>query len=70
MGTFTNSEDPDEMLHNVAFHQGFHSVCLLRFKRSSDKKKNLFFLNYNQTSIDVYKGLSQIYCIKPEGRIH
>ena len=24
MGTFTNSEDPDEMLHNAAFHQGHH----------------------------------------------
>ena len=36
MGTFTNSEDLDEMLHNAAFHQGLH--CLLRSKRSSDKK--------------------------------
>ena len=26
MGTFTNSEDPDEMLHYVAFHLGLH--CL------------------------------------------
>ena len=25
-GTFTNSEDPDEMPHNAAFHQGLH--CL------------------------------------------
>ena len=24
MGTFTNSEDPDEMLHDAAFHQGLH----------------------------------------------
>ena len=23
-GTYTNSEDPDEILHNVAFHQGLH----------------------------------------------
>ena len=22
--TFTNSEDPDELLHNVAFYQGLH----------------------------------------------
>ena len=22
MSNFTNSEDPDEMLHNAAFHQG------------------------------------------------
>ena len=28
MGTLTNSEDPDEMLHNAAFHQGLH--CFLR----------------------------------------
>ena len=25
-GTFTNSEDPDGMPHNAAFHQGLH--CL------------------------------------------
>ena len=33
MGTFTNSEDPDEMPHNVALHPGLH--CLLK-----EKKKN------------------------------
>ena len=27
-GTFTNSVDPDEMLHDAAFYQGIH--CLLR----------------------------------------
>ena len=27
MSTLTNSEDPDEMTHNAAFHQGLH--CLL-----------------------------------------
>ena len=26
MGTLANSEDPDEMQHNAAFHQGLH--CL------------------------------------------
>ena len=26
-GTFANSEDPDEMPHHAAFHQGLH--CLL-----------------------------------------
>ena len=26
-GTLANIEDPDEMLHNAAFHQGLH--CLL-----------------------------------------
>ena len=33
MGTFANSEEPDEMQHNAAFHQGLY--CLLRLKRSS-----------------------------------
>ena len=28
MNTLANSEDPDEMQHNAAFHQGLH--CLLR----------------------------------------
>ena len=36
MGTFANSEDPDEMLHNAAFHQGLQ--CLLRLKQSSENE--------------------------------
>ena len=38
MDTFINSEDPDEMTHYVAFHQGLY--CLLDKKRSSDKNKH------------------------------
>ena len=33
MGTLANSEDPDEMHHHAAFHQGLH--CLLRLKQPS-----------------------------------
>ena len=29
---FTNSEDPDEMQHDAAFHQGLN--CLLRWNQS------------------------------------
>ena len=36
MNTFANSEDPDEMPHSVAFHQGLH--CLLRQILSSEKE--------------------------------
>ena len=36
MCTLANSEDPDEMLHNAAFHQGLNR--LLRQKQSSEKK--------------------------------
>ena len=35
MRTLSNSEDPDEMLHSAAFHQGLH--CLLRLKRTSEQ---------------------------------
>ena len=33
MGTLANSEDKDEIQHNVAFHQGLH--YLSRLKQSS-----------------------------------
>ena len=61
MGMLTNSKDPDEMLHNAEFHQGLH--CLLKKTRSLDK-----IITCNLT--DMYKGLSQVYHIKPEGRIN
>ena len=41
MCTLANSEDPDEMLCNVAFHQVLD--CLLRQKRSSEKKTKFYF---------------------------
>ena len=39
------------------------------FKRLSGKKYNMFE-NCNQTLLDMYNRISQVYCIKPEGRIH
>ena len=66
MGSFINSEDQDEMPHNAAFHKGLH--CLLSIKKGySDKKNTIFSENY---SLHLYNGLSQVHCIKPEGRIH
>ena len=41
MGTFTNSEDPDEM---SSFHQGLQ--YLLRLKGSSDKKYSFQMFKY------------------------
>ena len=35
-----NSEDPDEIPHYAAFHQGVH--CLLRYNRSTDKEIQYF----------------------------
>ena len=37
MGTLTNTEDPDEMQHDAAFHQGLH--CLRRLKQPSVKER-------------------------------
>ena len=44
MVNFANSEDPDEMPHNAAFHQGLH--CLPRQNRSSEVKYFLTFNNF------------------------
>ena len=70
MDTFINSEDPDEMPHYAAFHQGLY--CLLGKKIFRQKKNinNATFKNYNPTPQGMYSGLSKVYCIKPEGKIH
>ena len=39
--TTADIEDPDEMPHYIAFHLGLH--CLLRQKRSSEKKTTISF---------------------------
>ena len=36
MGILANSEDPDQIKHNLVFHQGLH--CCLRPKKSSEKE--------------------------------
>ena len=51
-------------LYNIApFHPGNRKI-------SSDKRAQCCFENYNLTPLDMYNGLSQVYRIKPEGRIH
>ena len=40
-----NNEDPDDIPHNAAFHQGLH--CLLRQNRSSEREIQYYFGNYN-----------------------
>ena len=56
MGTFTNNEDPDEMPLKAA-----------KKKEDIFRQKHNFFLNYTLTFLDMYNGISQVYCIKPEG---
>ena len=55
MDTFINSEDPDEMPHYAAFHQGLY--CLLGKKDLQTKKTNTTFKNYNLTPQGMYSGL-------------
>ena len=45
MDTLANIEDPDEMLHNAAFHQGLQ--CLLRQNQSLKKRIQYYFGNDN-----------------------
>ena len=43
------------------------------FKGKKDlltKEYHISFEKYNLAHLDIYNGLSQVYCIKPEGRIH
>ena len=47
MRTLANSEDPDEMLHDAAFHLCLH--CLLRSKRE------IFFLEIIACNPSIYK---------------
>ena len=47
-----NSEDPDEMLPNAAFHQGLH--CLSRLKRSSQGMQ--FYLEIITCESKLYNG--------------
>ena len=45
-----NSEDPDEMQHDAAFHQGLH--CLLRLKQSSGTEIRH---NLENSTCDLFK---------------
>ena len=40
MSSFANNEDPDEMPHYTAFHQGLH--CLLGQKQSLEKENTIY----------------------------
>ena len=68
MSTFSNSEDPDEMQHYAAFHQGLHCFC--EGEKDFQTKEYNIFENYNVTPLNMYNGLSQVYCIKAEAIIH
>ena len=53
MGILANSEDPDQITHNVVFHQGLH--CFQRQNNLQSKKYN----NFWKYGLNIYNGLSQ-----------
>ena len=49
----------------------FIRVCTVcKGKKDIQTKEYILFSKYNLTHLDMYNGLSQVYCIIPEGRIH
>ena len=52
MHSLANSEDPDEMPHNGAFHQGLH--CLLRHKHNLQGQKQIFYAEIITRDPSVY----------------
>ena len=71
-GTFANSEDPDEMPHNAAFHQGYTLFVKEKIDVQTKNKTILFrnVYNYNLPPLDICNRQSQVYCNKPEGRTY
>ena len=57
--TTADSEDPAKMPHNVVFHQGLH--CLLRQKRSPEKKNIWKFGNCNLGPLYLCNRTFQVY---------
>ena len=60
MSTFANSEDPDEMQHQLHFIR-VNTVC--KGKKDIQAKESLntiFFENHNLTPLDMYNGLPSL----------
>ena len=45
-----------------------YTIC--KGKKDLQTKEYNIFENFNLTPLNMYNGLFQVYCIKPEGRIH
>ena len=68
MGNLANIEDPDEMQHNAAFHQGLR--CLLRLKQPSVTEVQHNLEISTCYSLNVHNGQSHTYCINMYGKTY
>ena len=66
MGTLTNSEDPDEMPHDAAFHQGLH--C--KGKNNSQGQKCIIIEMAYPCPLKIYNGHFHLDCFYFDGKIH
>ena len=58
------------MLHAALCCISSGSKLFVKVKKIFRKKNTIMFENYSLTPLGMYNGLSQVYCIKSEGRIH
>ena len=69
MGTLASCEDPNEMQHYAAFHQGLH--CLLRLKQPSETEIHHHLETSTYDTLKVKMGNpTHTYCINMYGKIH
>ena len=47
-----------------------YNVCNLGKKDLQTIIYSIFLKKFNLTAVDMYNRLSQVYCIKQEGRLH
>ena len=57
-----------QMKCSIMLH--FIRVCSVKVRKIFRQNNTICFENYNPTPLNMYNGLSQSYCIKPERRIH
>ena len=61
MRTLANSEDPDELPHQEAFHKSLH--YLLIQKRTSEKELQFLFGNDRLWPLNIYNGPFKVYYV-------
>ena len=70
MRTLANREDPDELPHNAAIHQGLH-LYFVKKKTRFRERNTIVFGNLTRGSSNQMDHSKCLHvCFKPEGLIH